>query len=72
MHMQRHGEKPDGEMNGTSKFSKLVDVLTDLKKQSLLEKEKEELRKKYENYKTQFIKEKTEKDKLAAEVAVLK
>jgi chromosome segregation ATPase len=40
----------------------LTAVLSDLRKQQTLETEKEEFRKKYENYKKMFIDQKTEKD----------
>lgn len=43
-----------------------------MKNQRAIETEKEELKKKYENYKNQFIKERTEKDKLIKELAIIK
>ena len=50
----------------------MTDVLNTLRKQSILENEKEELRKKYENYKKLFINEKQERELKAKELQILK
>lgn len=50
----------------------MTETLNALKNQAAIETEKEELRKKYENYKKLYINEKQEKDLKAKEIQVVK
>ena len=53
-------------------YKNLMKILGTLKAEAELEKEKEELRKKYENYKKLFVNEQVEKNAKAKELELLK
>lgn len=53
-------------------YKNLMKILGTLKAEAELEKEKEELRKKYENYKKLFVNEQVEKNSKAKELELLK
>ena len=55
-----------------TQISQLMEILKSLKVQSEAEKQKEEFRKKYENYKKMFVNEKCEKEALAKEISIIK
>ena len=60
----------ENEKNGEkeTQYQKLLKILNVLKSDGETEKQKEEYRKKYENYKKMFLNEKTEKESKVKEI----
>jgi len=75
---QNHQGNENAEMNqeggaySENQNAELLQILKDLKSNSDLEAQKEEFRKKYENYKKLFLNEKLEKDCKSKELEILK